>query len=161
MGEKEVEVKCANCGHVNLVSTSLSGRRKRCEKCSEHLLNPKKKNELKAYKQIKRGILILVVFCTLMILPHAFEFISLTILDDSHRDEEFVASDDQQYSIDYPHKSCEPGDDYNKSECEFQQQLDSIISSGLQLLLLAIPLFGLAEIFSGISKLAKGELTKF
>lgn len=159
MAEKDIKIKCVNCGYLNHVSTSFSGRRKTCEKCPEFLLNPKKKTELMGYKKIKQGILILVASFTLMILPHAFELISH--LDDSHRDEEIAASDVQQYSIDYTHESCWPGDDYDKSECEFQQRLDSIISAGLQMLLLAIPLYGLAMIFSGISILAKGDLTKF
>jgi len=40
-------------------------------------------------------------------------------------------------------------------------QLDSIISAGLQILLLGIPLYGLGEIYRGLNKLSKRELTKF
>ena len=161
MAMQDIDVKCLKCGNLNQVDSSSSGRRKRCSECSEYLLNPKKELERKAYNQVKRGIVLLMVFCLILILPYVIEFMSLTLLDDSHRDEELVASENQQFIIDYPHESCEPGMNYNKSECEFQMQLDSIISAGLQILLLGIPLYGLGEIYGGLNKLSKRELTKF
>jgi len=50
-----------------------------------------------------------MVFCLILILPYVIGFMSLTLFDDSHRDEELVVSENQQFIIDYPHESCEPG----------------------------------------------------
>ncbi|MGB1488307.1 MAG: hypothetical protein ACPG83_06910 [Candidatus Poseidoniaceae archaeon] len=152
--------ECTSCGNINSIPPTFDGSTAKCQLCGEALQNPRRKVEIDAYKQIKRGIAALIIFSTIMVLPHAvgfFEFVLET--NNSNYDSE---ESETETGIQYASTACDPeSDDYDKEECVKDMELDQFIAIWISIGIYSLPIYGLIEISNGVSKLSKFNTTKF
>ena len=103
-----------------------------------------------AQKHIIRGVLALIVFFIIILTPQVIELINIASTD---------YDDDISYDADLDDESdspCFPGDKYDERDCFNERKNNLIITTILQILLFAIPVYALIEIYRGVTKLFAG-----
>lgn len=110
----------------------------------------KSSNFGEAQKHIIGGVLALIVFFIIILTPQVIELINVASTN---------YDDDISYDADLDDESdspCFPGEKYDERDCFNERKNSLIITTILQILLFAIPVYGLIEIYRGVNKLFAG-----
>jgi hypothetical protein len=110
----------------------------------------KSSNFGEAQKHIIGGVLALIVFFIIILTPQVIELINIASTN---------YDDDISYDADLDDESdspCYAGEKYDEKDCFNETKYNLIIATILQILLYAIPVYGLIEIHRGVTKLFAG-----
>ena len=103
-----------------------------------------------AQKHIVRGIFALIVFFIIILTPQVLELINLAA---TNYDDNISYDADLNDESDSP---CFPGQKYDERDCFNETKYSLIIATTLQILLFAIPVYGLIEIYRGVKIMFAG-----
>ena len=107
-----------------------------------------KSEEDLAYQPILRGIIALIVFSCLVLLPHIVSFANTVFMDyDDLVNEDEVEDQDSGEACDFN------SEEYNEKECFEETKASMIFGIILNIALYSIPIYGFSEIYLGVSKL--------
>tara|TARA_B110000459_G_C16474165_1_gene431145 strand:+ start:259 stop:810 length:552 start_codon:yes stop_codon:yes gene_type:complete len=109
--------------------------------------------ERHAYNGILRGIIALIVFSVIILTPHIITFVSTTTMD---------YDDDSTYEggldLDESPSSCF-GEDSDGKKCFEELKSAEIILILIQILIYSIPIYGLIEVYRGVSRISELRTT--
>ena len=110
--------------------------------------------ERHAYNGILRGIIALIVFSVIILTPHIITFVITTTMDYDD-DSTYEGGLDQ----DETDSSCALGDNYDPEKCFEELKSTAIMFNLFQILIYLIPIYGLIEVYRGVSRISELRTT--
>ena len=110
--------------------------------------------ERHAYNGILRGIIALIVFSVIILTPHIITFVITTTMDYDD-DSTYEGGLDQ----DETDSSCALGENYDPEKCFEELKSAAIMYNLFQILIYLIPIYGLIEVYRGVSRISELRTT--
>jgi hypothetical protein len=110
--------------------------------------------ERHAYNGILRGIIALIVFSVIILTPHIITFVITTTMDYDD-DSTYEGGLDQ----DETDSSCALGENYDPEKCFEELKSTAIMFNLFQILIYLIPIYGLIEVYRGVSRISELRTT--